>query len=272
MLPHTLIPDVRTYGLAIFIVYTLGGIGLAAHMPSFRLKALQVGFFQARICVLGFAIFWGMAVFGPGVVPLGAAVNDPLGLAMLIAVGALVGGASRLADRAILRWLYRRKYHLKSGLAAAAGRAESWRQPAPSYRQVKTTSDRSFYGSRPRGLFREIPDGARGQDRQLPMIMAVAGLEEILFRGVVIGACRSIPNATLEGAGILGMVLLFAGLHVQFGPSHVASKLPLGALATGAVLATNSVLPAICAHVLFNMSVWHDRSQIAGAKPLTSRL
>jgi hypothetical protein len=272
---HTLIPDARTYGLAVFIMYTFGGLGVAAQMSSSRLNALGVGFFEARIFILAFTIFWGIAVFGPGVVPVGAAAGDPLGVALLVAVGALVGATSRLADRGILRWIYRRRFHLKSGSVAAVGRTVSRTQPAPGYKLLKTASDRGFYGNRSRGLIREIREesgrGDRGRYRELPMIMAIAMLEEILFRGVVIGACRSTPYPMLEGAGILGMVLLFAGLHVQFGSSHVLSKLPLSALATCAVLATNSVVPAICAHLLFNMSVWHDRSQIADEVPLTSR-
>jgi membrane protease YdiL (CAAX protease family) len=80
-----------------------------------------------------------------------------------------------------------------------------------------------------------------------------AVLEEIVYRGYLISLCSEIPNTALYTVALSSTVLAFAAAHIYSGPAQALAKLPLGLLAIAAVLISGALLPAIVAHVLFNL-------------------
>jgi hypothetical protein len=55
---------------------------------------------------------------------------------------------------------------------------------------------------------------------------------------------------------VAATAVLFALVHIPFGLVEVFSKLPLSILALATVLMLGTVVPAMLAHVLFNVWMW----------------
>jgi hypothetical protein len=90
-------------------------------------------------------------------------------------------------------------------------------------------------------------------------LIVAASLEELVYRGWLIEACRLLPERGLrEGAMVLSVVA-FAFLHLDFGWAHVLAKGTLGSIALLGVLTTGSVVTAMVVHVWFNVWAWNDR-------------
>jgi membrane protease YdiL (CAAX protease family) len=117
------------------------------------------------------------------------------------------------------------------------------------------------------GSSRREPAGgqraAAGRDqldpRQFPLgtVLAVAAAEEAFYRGVLLRAAL-LPAGWVGPALAVATVVAFALGHVTFGWPHVLAKAPLGVGAAVATVVLGSVLPALVAHVWFNLSVWRD--------------
>jgi membrane protease YdiL (CAAX protease family) len=88
------------------------------------------------------------------------------------------------------------------------------------------------------------------------LLVSAAALEEVLFRGVLVELSLSLRSPALTATCLLASLLAFALTHVALGWAEVFAKLPLGALALISVLLLPSVVPAILAHVLFNLHAW----------------
>ena len=82
---------------------------------------------------------------------------------------------------------------------------------------------------------------------------AVAILEEILFRGYLVHLSQTASNSVIVWIAVLSTVLAFAISHAYAGMEQAIAKMPLGVLTLSAVLYTKTLLPAIVAHVLFNV-------------------
>jgi Type II CAAX prenyl endopeptidase Rce1-like len=87
----------------------------------------------------------------------------------------------------------------------------------------------------------------------LSLRILVAPFEEMVYRGYLVMLCQEIPDRILYAVALAFTVLAFALAHIYSGPVQAAAKLPLGLLTLVAVLASNALLPAIVAHVLFNL-------------------
>ena len=90
---------------------------------------------------------------------------------------------------------------------------------------------------------------------------AVAVLEELIYRGFLVRSAFLLPALPLAAGAIVGIVLIFALAHLQFGWEHVMAKLPLSALAMVAVVLLGTVLPAVVAHVLFNVKLAREAAE-----------
>jgi membrane protease YdiL (CAAX protease family) len=82
---------------------------------------------------------------------------------------------------------------------------------------------------------------------------AIAILEEILFRGYLVHLGQSALNPVIVWLAVLSTLLAFAISHAYAGIEQAIAKMPLGMLTLSAVLCSKTLLPAIVAHVLFNV-------------------
>jgi membrane protease YdiL (CAAX protease family) len=252
------------YLLAISLVGGMGAFALAA--DCFRRFLAQRGgrVLDAYAGALLLALVPGVLVLGPG-----RAFGTPgiLAVALAAPAGLAVGGAARWADRTLIRLVARRPAARTTPWAAAAqgggaGRGGAGGADGPvAPGRVTPTAGALLLG----GTARREPAGQRAgagstlDARQFPLgtVLAVAAAEEAFYRGVLL-------QAALRPAGWLGPVLAmltvaaFALAHVTFGWPHVLAKAPLGAGTTVAALALGTVVPAVIAHVWFNLSVWRD--------------
>jgi membrane protease YdiL (CAAX protease family) len=95
-----------------------------------------------------------------------------------------------------------------------------------------------------------------GHISTLALLVIVAALEEVLFRGVLVDLCLALDQSWLTAACLAGTVIVFAASHVYWGWSQVFAKGLLGVFALISVLSLGTVVAAVVAHVLFNGHVW----------------
>jgi membrane protease YdiL (CAAX protease family) len=89
----------------------------------------------------------------------------------------------------------------------------------------------------------------------LALLLAVAALEEVLYRGVLVDVSLELPVAA-AAVCIAATVVAFAAAHVYWGWIEMAAKVPLALAALLASLPFRALLGAIAAHVLFNTRSW----------------
>lgn len=218
---RTPIPEAGSYGLAILLVYGLSSYSLAGELHQRWLARRGVRPVPVYCGVLAFVVAWGALLLDVR----GLAGDDPIGWLAALPAGVAAGAIAGWADRAILRGHARRL--LRRG-----------RSPA-------VRSDRGI--GRPSFRRDEFP---------LWAAIAVAALEELVYRGMLVRASLLVDPGGLAALALVGTVVAFGLSHVWFGWAQVRAKLPLGALALAVTLATGTVLAAIVAHVVFNVRVW----------------
>jgi membrane protease YdiL (CAAX protease family) len=246
---NSLIPirsDAGAYAVAILAVLALSpfavGMQVYARLPGRRVRVLDV---YAAVCAA--IAGWGIVVLGlEGVVRM-PGQSWPLALAPAIAAGI----AAHRFDRAILRRLARR-----SGAAGMpAPRPGAVGLPGPPLAFQQNRVRRRKLGAGRSGVQRAY--GADATDFPLPTIVAVAVLEEAVYRGVLLTLCVAIAAPALSALAVAASLAAFALAHVPFGWAHVAAKCPLGALSLVA-MAVGGLPAAAAVHVTFNVLVWND--------------
>lgn len=96
----------------------------------------------------------------------------------------------------------------------------------------------------------------------------IGGLEELVYRGVLLSLILTIPGFAFRLSAVIALITLFALSHSVFGWVHVLAKLLLSALTTLVAIVASSVVPAILAHVVFNVMVARQvRLTTAGRRP-----
>jgi hypothetical protein len=259
MTPLIHIPDQNAYATALAILSGVGCLSLAAHVHARWLAKHGIEFMPTYLGILAVVTTWGVAVFGPRSI-----VPSSWRLALLsFPVGALAGWSARRADGAINRhvadWQRRRKEQFRRGSSAATARQHrelTLRVHHLPFRQASRSTQR-----RATGVEETQWNARRVAEEHLPslnVLLAVAALEEVSFRGYLLQACLRLPTVTLAAAAVFSIGVLFALSHVFFGWREVLAKAPLSAVATVSALALGSVLPAVIAHAVFNASVWRD--------------
>ncbi len=89
----------------------------------------------------------------------------------------------------------------------------------------------------------------------LALLIGIAALEEVLYRGVLVDLSLELPVAAAVVC-IAASVLAFSAAHVYWGWIEMLAKLPLGLAALGASLPFEALAGAIAAHVFFNTRSW----------------
>jgi MFS family permease len=160
-------------------------------------------------------------------------------LAVSVPVGLAAGGLAICCDSTTWRLLRRRKRNrgrlqgprISRNLSSPGAAGSDWLAPAPFGREASPVS-------------------------LLSLLIAVAALEEVLFRGVLVDLILVLSSPALVVVFLTLTVVCFALSHLYWGWGEVLAKSSLGALALVSVLALRTIAPAIIAHVLFNIWTW----------------
>ncbi len=212
----TLTPDLRAYVVAAVAVYSLASAPTAGLVQSLWPLRRRPPFLAVYVgTLLVVAALAAAALRLPGLRWNSWAIVSLL-------VGLAGGEAAVRADTAIRRALTRRRRY------------------APAIRLAPPPAVAA-------------PSAAAGAT--LALLLAVAALEEILYRGVLVDLSLELPVAA-AAACIAATVVAFAAAHVYWGWIEMVAKLPLGLVALLASLPFRVVLGAIAAHVLFNTRSW----------------
>jgi membrane protease YdiL (CAAX protease family) len=102
------------------------------------------------------------------------------------------------------------------------------------------------------------------QGQKLPIslllvyILGEAFLEEIIWRGYLISYATSVLNIPIQYAVIISSVA-FGTIHLSYGLANIVSKAIFGVILSLMYLVSNSLLPAILCHQVFNIMVFKIR-------------
>ncbi len=239
----TLTPDQHAYAVALVCVYTLSCAPAAALVLSRWPTPRRPRFLVVHITAL--AAISAAAFLTLRLPSLTQASKTAIGVSVVLGVPA--GVLAGWADDEVRRRLRRLDRRERQRAATASGRrsaGDARRSPTPPA------------AAAPRST---------GTDA-LWILLAVAILEEILFRGVLVDLARTLPVA-LAVACIAATTLLFAGSHVYQGWQEVLAKLPLGIAALAASLPLQTVVGAIVAHSIFNALAWNAARQVETHPP-----
>jgi hypothetical protein len=260
MRSHTLIPEAYSYGIAILILYSLGSFSLAAQIHARWLAPGRISLMVTYCAVMAFAAIWGLLIFEPGQIFGGSAAVWILS----IPVGLVAGLLAVWSDQAIVRRLSRREPPLRTprlngeDLRPNSARRESNLPYLGDVPEIRlTTRGKAVGAPRLQGEL-QSPEGRRFG---LSSVVLAAVLEEIVYRGLLVQVCFLIPNGLWVGLGLAATTLFFSLSHLPFGWPQVAAKSPLGLLALSAALSLGSVLPAIAAHLVFNLKIWKNLTE-----------
>lgn len=276
----TLIPEAGTYGLAIAMVLGLATFALAMHVQSRWLAPWKrFPFHAVHIVTMIVVCGWSALIFelGPLLRP-----RAPWWFVVILGLG--FGLASTRLDRRIVRRLSR-----------ARSRSRSQRERNREQRKQRQNQRASAFGGanvrlmpdkvRPisstgGGAKAEAETGAKAKadepgrfaawieahrEHQLSsalILVAIALLEELIFRGFLLSGCRLIEQPILEHLAIVATCAAFALAHIRFGWAQVASKIPLSILATAAAMISGGVVAAMIVHAVFNFEVWQESKGI----------
>lgn len=222
----TLTPDLRSYVIAAVAVFSLSCAPAAALVQSLWQSRPPPAFLPLYAATLLTTAAGAVVVLRlPGLTQGSSTV-----LVLAILVGLAAGEAAFRADGVVRRALRRRvRFH-----APAGGRLFFGRRPPTSPPAVAS------------------PPSA---GPVLALLLAIAVLEEVLYRGVLVDLSLELPLAAAVIC-IAGTVLAFAAAHVYGGWVEVLAKLPLSLAALAASLPFGAVAGAVAAHVLFNTRSW----------------
>jgi hypothetical protein len=238
------------YETAVLVVYGLSAFSLSAQVHARWLAQRRVSF-PVVYCLILFAIvLWGASVTEPEPsdhISMGAIV---IGLPVGLCAGL---GLWRL-DVLILRAIAQRKINRPGRSQGMNLSRES--ELGASFAEYSTT-DLIREGTRRRAGYVRMQENRNivlsGWRWGLGSSTTVAVLEEAIHRGLLLGVAASVENEYVFAVACLLLILAFSLSHVWFGLTQVAAKTPLSIFALVATLFFGSVLPAMAAHVIFNL-------------------
>lgn len=255
----TLIPEAQSYGIVILVVCGLGCMSLSAHIHARWFSTKAIHFTIVHACVAGLVACWGFLIVDASQL----VGRSPLIWLGSIPLGLVVGWLAVWSDRAIVRTASRRQ--LTSGDRARSKQAKkrnpSWGNLNVRVRSVPLSITTFSGKSKTLGMLKmqeRFQFSLENRQFLLFLLVVIAVFEELIFRGFLVSACFLLTNNFWIAIAVIGLVVFFALSHIFFGWLQAIAKLPLSILTTISVLASGSVLPAIFAHITFNIRAWQD--------------
>jgi len=249
---HIPTPEVYSFILAIAIIYSLGSFSLALHIKTKLLPgAGRYRFWEVHLFVLVLVVIWGLMAFDLR----NLLISREFSYITIVITGVAFGFIAVYLDRFIVRKIFR-----KTTLRTNNNRTKAKKSLVERYRSRLTVEVKPLDAIDKKGI--ETPLHINKNTREtlvnLFVILGIAILEEILYRGYLVQASLMLDNIYLIAIALSASVLAFSLAHIQFGWAHVFGKLPLGILALASVLVLGSIVSAIIIHCLFNYIVWKE--------------
>jgi membrane protease YdiL (CAAX protease family) len=223
----TLTPDTHVYVVAVVVVYALACAPLAGHLVAILPVERRPRFLPIYVLTMSAVAAVALATLSlPSVTE-----SSPRSLAFSTLLGLGAGVLAIRCDSAVRRLAQRKARQRRRGPSVTP-------PPGPARAAPGTV---------------EVVDGSVAT---LGLLLTVALLEEVLFRGILVDLTLDLSSTALAVAGLAGTVAVFASAHVYWGLIELLAKLPLGVLALAAALPFRCVVGAVAAHVLFNAWSW----------------
>jgi hypothetical protein len=230
----TLSPGISTYLTVSAVMLSLGGFTIAVDLYRRFMAVRPTPMLTLYAATLGMvALVWLVLGYGRLLAP---GYWTPV----WVGVGAVAGLAATRLDRSIVRAFEARRRRARGTRAAPLQLARG----APSTMLTVNAN--------------EFPLGS---------ILAIAVLEELLYRAFLTEFALAQAGLLLQGAILATVTLCFALSHIWFGWPHVLSKAPLGLFALGLTLASGNVWGAVVAHLVFNGLAWRDMTRELTLRP-----
>jgi membrane protease YdiL (CAAX protease family) len=258
---HT--PELHSFATAIVALYASTSGSFAGYLCARWLQATS--FLLVYVVVMGLVLciaLWSLR--------LGFVTEHSISASIWGApTGVTAGVAAVWGDRMVKRYVWRRRpghrrVRRSSQTRAQVGPGSLRPLPIPESFALAPT------GRRPTASPIRRVSTLTAPLRLLALLVSAAVLEETLFRGVLVELALGVHPWPVAAISVAVTAALFALMHIPFGLVEVLSKLPLSILALATVLALGTVVPAMLAHVLFNVWMW--RAAAIGHHPvLTDR-
>lgn len=176
-----------------------------------------------------------------------------LGVATLTLPSVTQGSADALVSSALLG--------LPAGVCASS--CDEWIRRALRRRTRRAASERGLRTRSSVPLLASVsrvpPPGAGTAAPDvggpLALLLLIAGLEELLFRGILVDLALHL-SFVVAAVCIAASVVVFAASHVYWGLEEFVAKLPLGLAALAVSLPFRAVVGAVVAHMVFNARSW----------------
>jgi membrane protease YdiL (CAAX protease family) len=250
------------YAVALVVLAGLSALTIAAHIHARWLTGRKIALMPIYTLVMVLVVIGAVALLG---------WRDLIGDSMFgwlcaPVLGPLVGYAIIQLDTAIVRGYSDRMRQARLGGSSSAmnaGRPGPARiRPAGVALQADVPKRRTVGVTQVSNHFRPTAEDFRFR---LSWLIAVAVLEELIFRGALLRLALHLPMS-LAIVAISSVIAMFALSHIFFGWVQVLAKTPLSIIATAVTLLTGTVGAAVVAHVFFNWHVWYRRRNLAVAQ------
>jgi len=234
-------------------VYGLSSFSLAANIHSRWIGGGSTWLFRVYCGILGLTATWGILVIDVSWNFDATALDYVLSLPIGLSAGVFAIWSDRTIIRAVNRRMKTRNQRRPRQRRLASVAFQALPQRINPHRPSLVIH---YPRNRVRQNYYQVIADARHVG--LWLLLAIAVLEEFVYRGLFIGLCFLLPNGGFIAVALIGNMLAFSLSHVWFGWPHVLAKVPLSVTTTAATLAMGTILPAIIAHLLFNTMFWKD--------------
>jgi membrane protease YdiL (CAAX protease family) len=241
-----------SYRIAVLVVYGLSAFSLSAQVHARWLAQRSVSFPIVYCLILFTILLWGVPV----------AKLEPFDHISIrdVVVGLPIGFFAGLGlwslDALILRVIAQRKSNRSDRRVRSPRGPSRHSEFEASFTQYSVT-DLISEGTRRRPGYLRIQENRdlvlSGWRWGLVSSAIVAVLEEAVHRGLLLGVAKSLETRWIFIVSCVFLTLAFSFSHAWFGLAQVAAKTPLSIFAMAVTLFFGSVLPAMAAHVVFNL-------------------
>ncbi len=248
--------ELDPYELTILVSFCLSSFSLASWLHTRWLLDTKVDFFRVYFALLASIVMGGFWLIG-----WRWSFDVSAGwIAFSLPAGAGLGLLAERLDRRIVRRLLRR-----TGLRPATPHSVNVQGRTHIVSQTPPVVQRKNRGLRTIKSHQVTAEALRPT---LALMLCIAALEELIFRGLLLQLAELSPSLWVYGTFVVGTLVVFACSHIQFGWAHVFGKAPLGALCLLVTLVSGSVVGAIVAHAFFNFRAFTAiRNQSVTATP-----
>jgi membrane protease YdiL (CAAX protease family) len=231
---HTRFPEMA-YARCLITVTCFSAPALAAHFDGRWRSAGRARYAQIYIFILVVLVLSQWSLSGPRAV-FGSLKFLPW-LFILSPVCLWLGSVTYDTEKRILRNMLQEEHSRKTRTPRGAGMDPSQTSRSRSYGDVRSIGIANW---------------------NLATLLLIALLEEMTYRGVLVGISMQAPTLSSRIGALLLVTVGFAAAHVFFGIQNVFSKMTLSIVATSSALITGNIVWPVLIHFTFNYKLYQE--------------